>query len=104
MSNSSKRVVVYGKVIDDKVEGVYVEGVYFGGVAETDEQEEKIKRSCANNIRGGYAVPRTFPIQHRNSLPNIFKDAKAQFDKIEREMVENETILEANAERSKKKR
>lgn len=104
MPSFEKQVIVYGKIVDDKEDGVYIEDIYFGGIAKSAEEEEDIKKSCANNVRGGYAVPRTFTIDGNNSLPKVFSEARRRFNQIEREMMENELIMEANAERAKKKR
>lgn len=104
MPQCSSRVIVYGKVVDDKEIGIYIEDIYFGGLAQTEEEEEEIKRYCANNIRGGYAVPKSFEIEGHNSLPQVFVEARRRFHDMERTMCENEQILEANQSRTKRKR
>ena len=100
----SKLAVMYGKAIDDKELGIYIEGVYFGGIANNDVEANGIARNCVNNIRGGTAIVKIIPITGRNRLLDLFCDAKTRFDKVEREMVETEQILEANAKRAKTKR
>jgi hypothetical protein len=104
MPDFGMRAVIYGKIVDDKEEGVYIDNIFFGGIASNIEEEELIKRSCANNVRGGYAVTRALPIRDNNSLPNVFVEARRLFFQIERDMMENELIMERNQERAKRKR
>jgi len=99
-----KLVVMYGKAVDDKEIGIYLEDVYFGGIANTQNEADAIARECVNNIRGGTAIVKIIPIGDRNVLLELFKDAKSRYDKIEKEMIETEAILEANQQRSKSKR
>jgi len=93
--------VMYGKAIDDKELGIYIEDVYFGGVAEDDMEADEIARDCVNGIRGGTAIIKVIPIVGSNTLVELFEDARARFDKVEREMVETEQMLENNIQRAK---
>ena len=96
--------VLYGKVVDDKELGVYLDDVYFGGVAGNTEEADEIARDCMNNVRGGTAVVKTLQIEDGNSLLEVFAEARARFDRMEREMVETEAILERNQQRTKSRR
>ena len=96
-------VVIYGKAIDDKEIGIYIEGVFFGGVAETQEEADRLARIAVNCTVGGTAIPKIIPIGDKD-LHQIFKEARARFDKIEREMMETEAILLANQQRCKNKK
>jgi hypothetical protein len=97
-------VIIYAKAVDDKELGVYIEGVYFGGIADNHSQANKIAKQCVNNTRGGSAIPKILPITEPKSLIGIFATAKDRFTKIERDMIENESIIEANQERAKRKK
>ena len=96
-------VVIYRKAIDDKEIGIYIEGVFFGGVAEDQEEADRLARAAVNCTVGGTAIPKIIPIGDKN-LHQIFKEAKTRFDKIEREMMETEAILLANQQRCKGKK
>ena len=74
------------------------------GVEETPEGADEVARFCVNNTRGGSAIIRILPFSGQNMLPELFEQAKKQFAKLEREMMENEAILEANQGRSRKRR
>ena len=96
--------VVYAKAIDDKELGIFIEGVYFGGMAQDHDQANRIATDCTNNVRGGTAIVRIMPIPSKKALIGVFKDARTRFDKLEREMIETEDVLAANATRSKRRR
>jgi hypothetical protein len=96
-------VVIYGKAIDDKEIGIYIDGVFFGGIAENQEDAEQLAKECVNYTVGGVAIPKIIPIGRKN-LHEIFKEAKIRFDKIEREMIEAESIIQANQQRCKNKK
>jgi hypothetical protein len=93
--------VVYAKAVDDKQLGIYIEGVYFGGVGSDRAQADEIAKTCVNEMRGGSAMPKIIPITKPNSLCEIFNEAKRRFDKAERQMMENEMIMEENANKKK---
>jgi hypothetical protein len=95
--------VIYGKAVDDKEIGIYIDGVYFGGVANDLAEADQLAKVCVNGMVGGIAIPKIIPIGDSN-LHHIFKEALARFAKIEREMVETETILCANQQRCKRKK
>ena len=93
-------VVIYGKAVDDKEIGIYIDGVFFGGVADNQEEADKLAKVCVNCTVGGVAIPKIIPIGDK-TLHEIFREAKIRFDKIEREMMETEAILLANQQRCK---
>ena len=97
-------VVLYAKAEDDKEIGIYLEGIYFGGVACNTDCANKIARDCTNNVRGGTALVRIMPINSRNTMLQVFEEARARFDKIERDMIETEEILQANLSRAQRRR
>ncbi len=97
-------VVLYAKAVDDKDIGIYLEGIYFGGVARTQDCADRIARDCTNSVRGGTAIVRVMPVITPNTMLEVFHEAKARFDKIERDMIETEEILQANNRRAKKRR
>ena len=95
-------VVVYGKAVDDKEIGVYIDGIFFGGIAETKTEANLIARQCINNTHGGVAIIKILTMGPGVNLLTVFNDAVHRFAKIEKEMVETEMTLEANARRTKK--
>ena len=97
-------VVLYAKAVDDKELGVYVEGIYFGGVAHDKARAKEIADFCVNNVRGGTAIARVMHIGSRNTILEVFREARVRFEKIEREMIETEDILHANNARAKRRR
>lgn len=97
-------VVLYAKAVDDKDVGIYLEGIYFGGVACDQVYANKIARECTNNVRGGTAIIRIVPVITPNTLLEVFREARARFDRLERDMVVTEEILQANNRRAKKRR
>ena len=97
-------VVIYGKAVDDKELGIYIDGIYFGGVANTKNEADKIARQCINNTHGGVAIIKILTLTEGGSLLTVFNEAVHRFAKIEREMVETELTLEANARRAKAKK
>ena len=97
-------VVLYAKAVDDKDNGIYLEGIYFGGVACDQLCANGIAKECVNNVRGGTAIVRIMQISARNTLLGVFQEARARFEKLEREMIETEDILQANTRRAKRRR
>ena len=97
-------VVLYAKAVDDKELGIYVEGIYFGGVANNPNHADKIAKVCTNNVRGGTALIRILQIGERNTMLEVFGEARSIFDKQERDMIETEDILLANSQRAKRRR
>jgi hypothetical protein len=97
-------VVLYAKAVDDKELGIYVEGIYFGGVAHDKARADEIADFCVNNVRGGTAIARVMLVGSRNTMIEVFREAKVRFDKVERDMIETEDILQANSTRVKRRR
>lgn len=97
-------VVLYAKAVDDKDMGIYLEDIYFGGVAYSQDCANQIATNCANNVRGGTAIVRIIQVNTRNTMLKVFNEARTRFDKLEREMIETEDILQANDRRAKRRR
>jgi len=97
-------VVLYAKAVDDKDDGIYIEGIYFGGVASDIDRANRIANDCTNSVRGGTAIVRIIPVVAPNTMLDAFKEAKVRFDKLEKEMIETEDILQANNGRAKRRR
>ena len=95
------QLVTYGKVVDDKVEGIYLAGVYFGGVGETHEYAADIARRCVNSIRGGTIIPKILQMESPNSLLDTMAQARRKFEELERRMIEAEDIMGSNIARKK---
>ena len=91
--------IIFGKAVDDKTIGIYIDGVYFAGIANNEVEANIIARAAATNIRGGIAIIKILPINKPNTLMQLFQEAKIRFAKIEQQMVETETTMEANIER-----
>lgn len=96
--------VLYAKAVDDKQDGIYFEDVYFGGLACDKDCASEIARECTNKVRGGTAIVKLMPVEAKNSLPDVFDEARIRFDKLEREMIETEDVLLANIDRAKNRR
>lgn len=110
-------VVVYGKAVDDKELGIYIENVFFGGIANSREEADNLAKSCVNHITGGTAITKIIPLGRINECQNkcgtqtcksclhaIFREAAMRFAKIEKEMIETESIIIANQQRNKSKK
>lgn len=89
---TTKYVVAYAKVVDDKKEGIYVQGIYLGGVGDTKESAQAIARDCVNSGKGGTIIPRLFPSLSGESILTALDKAMAQFNRMESQMLVAEEI------------
>lgn len=96
-------VVVYGRFVDDKQEGVYLDGVYFGGVAPDQESANAIASSCVNGAKRGTSFPKILPFRP-GSFVELLDEAAEKFAKMEASMIEAEDIQRANSEMAKRRR
>ena len=97
-------VVVYGRFVDDKQDGVFLEGIYFGGVAERHDEADEIATNCVNNAKRGTSFPKIMPIDEPGNFPRIMQEAADRFFKMEAAMIEAEDIHRANQEMAKRRR
>jgi len=77
--------------VEDKEEGIYLDGIYYGGMGSQDEAET-ITRRCVNEVKGGIIVPRSFPIDANQTLPDCIALVRRRFHDIEREMIDIEDM------------
>lgn len=89
-------VVMYGKFVEDKDEGIYLDGVYFGGIAEEKEKADRVARHCVDSVRGGMIVPKVFILEDGKKILDIFPTILNKFNTLEKEMIEAEDISQAN--------
>jgi len=101
--NTMQFVVIYGKVVDDKVDGIHISNVFFGGVAKTKAEADDIAKKCTYHVSRGTILPKIFEINGR-SLLKVFKIAREVFNKKEIEMMESEIMLESNQRRRRRKK
>lgn len=84
-------VVVFGKIVEDKADGVYLSGIYYGGMSNNKPEAEDMARYCIKTIKGGCIVPKIFNSEDGNVL-KIMKQAEKKFIEFERRMIEAEDI------------
>lgn len=88
-------LVTYGKIVDDKSDGVYLAGVYFGGIASNIEDADLIAKGCIQHVRGGSIIPKIMMIESQSFL-DAMTEAYKRFLDLEKHMMEAEEILERN--------
>ncbi len=82
--------VLYGKIVEDKENGVYLAGVYFGGIARDLDDAESVAKWCIANIKGGTIVPKIF---QADSIKDAINMALPKFNEMEKHMIEVEDII-----------
>lgn len=97
-------VVVYGRFVDDKQDGVFLEGTYFGGVAKDKEGADEIAKQCANNAKRGASFPRIIPLERPEEFQAVIVEAVSKFDKQEAQMWEAEAVHQRNQDVAKRRR
>jgi hypothetical protein len=97
-------LVLYGRFVDDKQEGVYLDGVYFGGVADDVAGADMIASNCVNNAKRGTSFPKIIPLDRPDDFPVVVRDTLDRFAKMEASMIEAEDIQRANQDMAKRRR
>lgn len=94
--------IVYGRFIEDKVDGIYLESLYYGGIADDITEAQNIAQECVNSQSG--------TIFHRIIQFKLgeFIDAinlgKRKLEKLEKDMIETEDFMKHNETMAKKRR
>ena len=88
-------VVVYGKVIEDKEEGMIFTFPFFGGEAGSLQGAEDIAKELVNDkTRQAIVIPHIFNKKKGESLQAVLDGAKKRFRRMEEDMYECEEIYE----------
>lgn len=92
-------IVVYAKIIEDKISDVQLAGVHFGGVANSKTEADKVARDCVNSVKGGTIMPKLYEVSGKHQLPLIMAQANDFFAKREEEMRLTATIVNRSLKR-----
>lgn len=88
------KIIMFGRFIDDKEDGIYLSDIYYGGLVETEAEELDIAKTCVKNTKNGTIIPKVSEV-NGNFMEKV-NEVKNQFYILERKMIETEMIMEHN--------
>lgn len=88
------RLIMFGKFVDDKEDGIHLSDIYFGGLVETEEEEQELAKTCIKNTKNGTIIPKVEMVN--GDFMQKVAEAKDKFYVLESKMVLTEMILEHN--------
>ncbi len=85
-------VVMYGKFVEDKEDGIYLDNVFFGGLSDDRNVADKVAQRCVSTLKGGIIIPKVFVLEEAERIPEMFPRVRRKFGQLEKEMIDAEDI------------
>lgn len=98
-----KFVVVFGKIVDDKKDGVYLSDVIFGGIENEFELADRLAQEYSIIHRGSVIITKILQLALHQKITDIMPLVKRTFDQIESDIFKVEMIEERQKELKQKK-
>lgn len=93
-------IVIYGKVTEDKEDGIFFHYPFFGGETDSLQKAEQIARTLVNDkTKQAIVIPHIFHMKRGEDLSDIMEQAKKRFRRMEADMYECEEMYEKRSNR-----